>query len=113
MEDNYFLIETECKIQKIYLSEILYISIDSGITYFQLLNIQVGCNKSLKELSECLPDYFVRINRFCTINIFTVIEFIKKDRILILSNKERLIVSYRNVKNVINILRIHSINVYS
>jgi len=112
MINSYYLIENESKVQKVYLSEIIYIIYEDYTATFQLLTTKKYGNKSLKETVANLPPFFVRINRNCIVNSLAIVEFIKKDRSLILSNGESLTVSHRNVNRILDKLRKQSINAY-
>ncbi len=110
MINSYYLIENESSVQKVYLSEIVYIIYEDYMTTFQLKQTKKYSNKSLKGVEESLPPTFIRINRNCIVNSLAIAEFIKKDRSIILSTGESLTVSYRNVNRLIDLLHEQSIN---
>ncbi|MFW5804070.1 MAG: LytR/AlgR family response regulator transcription factor [bacterium] len=109
MKKPYYLVETESKMQKIFLSDILYIGIVNDRTTFQLTEGKKYTEKTLKEIESLFPNYFFRISRYYIINIFYISEFIKKDKIIILSNGDKLIVSQRRASKICQFLRKMSI----
>jgi DNA-binding LytR/AlgR family response regulator len=115
MDRPYYLIECESKIQKIFLSDILYIGIVEERTTFQLTNQRRYCEISLKDLEEIMPNDFLRISRNYIVNTTIIQEFIKKDRVLVLFNGHRLTVSQRNVSHLTHFMRKMSVsaNVYT
>lgn len=110
MNRPYFIIESDNKIQKIFLSEILFIGIEEDRTIFQLITQKKYCEKSLKEIEEVMPKYFFRISRNYIVNTIFIKEFIKKDKLLVLTDGAKLIVSQRNTPPLIRLIRYLSVN---
>lgn len=110
MNRPYFIIESENKIQKIFLADILFIALEEDMTIFQLITQKKYCDKSLKEIGEVMPKYFFRISRHYIVNTIFIKEFIKKDKLLILTDGTKLIVSQRNVPPLIRLMRNLSVN---
>lgn len=110
MSNKFIVLECEMKILKISISDILYIKYEKELTTIILISGEKLCHKSLTELSKILPGTFIRINRNCIVNFHAIMEFNKKERLLILDNEDKLMVSHRNIKNITDAFRTLSVD---
>ena len=106
----YFLVESESNLLKIPLAEVDYVLNHNEVTVFVAGNSKRRCGETLKAVSAVLPLHFVRVSRNCIVNMFKVMELIKKERLLILLNKDRIQVSHRMLPQVVTALREYSVN---
>ena len=102
---NFIILRNTETVKRIKPEKICYITVDCYCSTFHFDDYkQFSCTKSLREIRELLPPYFMRIYRNCIVNIQKISEFKIKRRLIILSDGEELKVSCRNVGRLINAL---------
>lgn len=93
MQCERFVFNNENEIRVIWTSKLLSITIDNYLSCFISENSEnFVCTKSLKELEQILPSYFIRINRNVIINSNKIVKYTKKSREIILVNNTKYIV---------------------
>lgn len=96
---NFLLIGNEIERRRISFQSILYIRTDDYLSTFYFANSQkFCCSKPLCVIAECLPDYFIQINKGCIINLNEVSSVKRSENLIILSNGINLKVSIRRMK---------------
>jgi DNA-binding LytR/AlgR family response regulator len=83
---------------KLFYDDIYYISMSSHTASIQTEKETYELRKTAEELSEILPNYFIRCHRSCIVNLFKV-DCVYKDSLL-LSSGETLSISRNNSKKV-------------
>lgn len=102
---NFLLIGNEIERRRISFQSILYIKTEDYLSTFYLVNNQkFCCSKPLCVIAECLPDYFIQINKGCIVNL-NEISSVKPGKYLIdIANAIVLKVSIRRLKAFNNAL---------
>lgn len=105
MEESFITIRNTDVIKRINLHQILFILIDCDCLTFRFEDgKQFLCSKSMREISNELPYWFIRIHRNCIVNSLYISELKVKRRTIILLNGTELDVSFRNMKTLVDTL---------
>ena len=106
MQENFITIRNTDVIKRISLHKIMFILIDCDcLTFLFDDSKQFSCSKSMREISNELPYWFIRVHRNCIVNSLYISEFKVKRRKIILLNGTELDVSFRNIKTLVNTLK--------
>lgn len=101
MKDNFIIIRNSDIIKRIYIEQILFVSVDADcLTFWVQNNDQFSCSRSLKEIESKLPDYFFKISRQYLVNTWKISEIRLRQRKIILSDGIELPVSVRKIKSL-------------
>ncbi len=105
MEKDFILVRSLGVIKQIEKTQILFIEAECGCSFFYLqTGEKFSCSKSLREIGDSLPPFFVRIRRNCLVNAHKISEFKVKQRKIALLNGTKQVVSHRNIKALTNTL---------
>jgi DNA-binding LytR/AlgR family response regulator len=84
------------------LEHLIYIKVEDYLLTFSLKdNESFVCCKSLKEISELLPENFIQINRNCIVNVSKIVTLEKKNRKIVLSDGSIHIASHRLYRGIL------------
>lgn len=87
--------------RRIYLDDILYITVEDYLSTFILTNHEkFVCSKSLSKLKCLLPPCFFQVNRSCIINLSKIVSIKRDNRRVLLSDKSEHDVSVRRIKEL-------------
>ena len=100
MKEKFITIENETKIRQIKEEDILSVSVDSKIVSFELENGET-ISKTVT-LINILEDFdnFIQITKSSAVNQNKIYEIMKKERVVILTNKKEYHVSRRNMSKI-------------
>jgi DNA-binding LytR/AlgR family response regulator len=99
MNKEKITVRNEHEIRPIETDRLLAVEVADYLCSFHIENeAKFTCSKSLKEVIELLPDFFVQINRSCLVNTQKIKSIKPKTNLVILSNDLSLKLSKRRAK---------------
>lgn len=104
MTKEYLLINNEQEKRIIHYNAILYVITEDYLSTFILINQdKFTCSRSLCKIKDLLPSNFIQINRGCIVNLNEVVS-IKRNLLLILTDKSEHRISFRRAKKFMHAL---------